>query len=132
VTIPESTISGSGRIESIQILRFAAGLGAYQNWTARPVFYATELTYPETLRNFGLADALSMMALLLFPIADAFFRTTDQRSRTLAIAYFLYLVMCFSNPNLLSSMGMLILAILVANIFPGCDREARSTVRGLS
>jgi hypothetical protein len=110
-------------------LLFGHGLGAYETWSAGPYFYVTELTYPEMVRNFGLIGALVMLALLLFPIANAFFAQAGRRERTLAVAYFLYLAMCVSNPNLFSSMGMLILAGLLANIFLARDREMRAAQR---
>jgi hypothetical protein len=103
-------------------LLFGQGLGAYHNWSTG-YFFITELTYLEMTRAFGLIGALAMMALLLFPVAYAFFVQTSRRERSLAVAYFLYLVMCASNPNLFSSMGVLILAALVANIFQMRDSE---------
>ena len=108
-------------------LLFGQGLGAYRIWSGRPFeqfTYISELTYFEILRNFGLIGAMAMMGLLLFPTAIAML---DWRPRdiSLAIAWLLYLVMCFSNPNLFSSMGILILAVLMANIFQERNREAR-------
>jgi hypothetical protein len=103
-------------------LLLGQGLGAYHNWSTG-YFFITELTYLEMTRAFGLIGALAMMALLLFPVAYAFFVQTSRRERSLAVAYFLYLVMCASNPNLFSSMGVLILAALVANIFQMRDSE---------
>jgi hypothetical protein len=113
-------------------LLFGQGLGAYETWSAERYFYITELTYLEMVRNFGLIGALVMMALLLFPITDAFFAQAGRRERALAVAYFLYLVMCISNPNLFSSMGILILAILLANIFQMPDRGISALKRGFS
>ena len=69
--------------------------------------------------------ALVMLALLLFPVANALFSQASRREGALAVAYLLYLMMCASNPNLFSSMGMLILAILLANIFLARDRGCR-------
>jgi hypothetical protein len=46
------------------------------------------------------------------------------------MAYFLYLVMSASNPILFSSMGILILAILVANDFQRREREDLSPMPG--
>jgi hypothetical protein len=113
-------------------LLFGQGLGAYETWSAVSYFYITELTYLEMVRNFGLIGALVMLALLLFPIANAFFTQVSPRERALAVAYFLYLVMCISNPNLFSSMGILILAILLANIFQARERELRAVKREFS
>jgi hypothetical protein len=68
------------------------------------------------IRNFGLIGGLAMMAMLLFPIAHAFTARATRQQRALAVAFFLYLVMCASNPNLFCSLGRMILAVLVANI----------------
>jgi hypothetical protein len=102
-------------------LVFGQGLGAYQAWNAKgTVSYITELTYLELIRNFGMFGAAVMMGLLLWPVAAAFFgskvisRLDVRRDRALAIAWFLYLLMCATNPNLFSSMGILILAALLS------------------
>jgi hypothetical protein len=115
-------------------LLFGQGLGAYENWTdgIHQFYFVTELTYLEMVRNFGLIGALVMLGLLLFPIANAFFVQTSKRERSLAVAYLLYLVMCATNPNLFSSMGMLILAVLVANIFQSRDREFAAAQREIA
>jgi hypothetical protein len=112
-------------------LLLGQGLGAYQFWSARGYsFYVTELTYLEMIRNFGLIGAGIMMAMLLLPVAHAFTGGASRRERALAVAYFLYLVMCASNPNLFCSLGMLILAILVANI--ALDPRSDGRVRNLA
>jgi len=108
-----------------EILVFGQGLGAYQYWSALGrEFYTSELTYLEMIRNFGLIGAAAMMLMLLYPLAHAFTAAASRRERALAVAYFLYLAMCISNPNLFSSMGMLILAAIVANIALSRDQPA--------
>jgi hypothetical protein len=107
-------------------LLFGQGLGAYQIWSGKPFeqfAYVTELTYLEMLRNFGLIGAIVMMGLLLFPMGMAFLGRSA-KDISLAIAWLLYLIMCVSNPNLFSSMGILILAVLMANIFQERNSEA--------
>lgn len=92
------------------------GLGAYQYWSSRGRnFYISELTYLEMIRNFGLFGAAAMMTLLLTPVSFAFV-AGGQRDRALAVSYALYLVMCVTNPNLFSSMGILILSVLLADV----------------
>ncbi len=99
-------------------LFFGHGLGAYDFWEARAEhFYISELTYFELVRNFGLFGALIMSALLIFPIVYAVLIRPDFPEKHVVIGYGLYLIMCASNPNLFSSMGILILAMMVANIF---------------
>jgi hypothetical protein len=112
-------------------LLLGQGLGAYHFWSARGYsFYVTELTYLEMIRNFGLIGAIVMMAMLFLPVAHALTVRASRRERALAVAYFLYLVMCASNPNLFCSLGMLILAILVANI--ALDGNTNKPARSLA
>jgi hypothetical protein len=59
--------------------------------------------------------------LLLLPVENAFLQSGRQEC-SLAIAWLLYLVICFSNPNLFSSMGLLIYCVLLANVFLRRDR----------
>lgn len=103
-------------------LLFGQGLGVDYNWSARGKFFLTELTYLELIRNFGVFGGLIIMALLVLPLTSAIFLPTSRRNKALALAWFLYLVMSASNPILFSSMGILILAGLIANILPLPDR----------
>lgn len=97
-------------------LLFGRGLSAYAFWSARGRdFYISELTYLEMVRNFGLIGAAVMAVLLVTPVVFAF-ASGPVRERALAVAYALYLLTCATNPNLFSSMGILILAVLVANL----------------
>lgn len=99
-------------------LLFGQGLGAYHYWEAKGTyFYVSELTYLELIRNFGAFGAMLMLGLLLFPLLYAFvlYRSFDEKH--IIIGYAFYLVMCISNPNLFSSMGILILSVVLANIF---------------
>ncbi len=100
------------------VLAFGQGLGAYHYWSAKGLDnFVSELTYLELIRNFGLAGAALMLALVLVPVVHAFRGQRTRREHALAAAYFLYLVMCASNPNLFCSMGILILSALMANIY---------------
>jgi hypothetical protein len=105
------------------ILWLGQGLGVNYDWTARGQFFITELTYFEVVRSFGLPGGIIMFGLLLLPLASAILAPTSRRDKALAVGYFLYLVMSFSNPILFSSMGTLILSGLVANIFLARGRE---------
>lgn len=99
-------------------LIFGQGLGAYHYWEAKGKYsFVTELTYLEVVRSFGLIGGVVMMSLLLFPLAFAFLRTRPYPERHIVVGYGFYLIMCASNPNFFSSMGMLILAIVLANMF---------------
>lgn len=112
-------------------LLFGRGLGAYQAWEARggAYYFVSELTYLELLRNFGVFGGLVMSALLLFPLLYAFVINTSFNQKHIVVGYAFYLLMCISNPNLFSSMGILILGILLANIFLFDSAYRRATVR---
>lgn len=111
-------------------LLFGRGLGAYETWSAKGFSFITELTYFEMVRNFGLLGAVPLMILLLLPVAYAFIDGPRQE-RSFAIAWLVYLAICASNPNLFSSMGVLIFSVLLANAFLRRDR-ARETKREVS
>lgn len=104
--------------EKPRSLLFGDGLGAYDYWQARgSVQYISELTYLEVVRNFGVFGGVVMLGLLVFPLVYACFGGRAFHGRHIVLGYAFYLVMCASNPNLFSSMGILILAILVSNVF---------------
>lgn len=106
-------------------LLFGQGLGAYSYWAAKGFhFYITELTYFEVIRNFGLLLGAVMFLLLLYPLIHAFLLYPNYIEKHIVIGYFYYLVMCATNPNMFSSMGMLILAVIVANLFINRDSVA--------
>jgi hypothetical protein len=95
-----------------------SGLGAWQFWEAKGAsYFISELTFLEMIRNFGLFGALLMGALLAYPVVHAFAMRRSRAERHLVIAWAFYLLMCVSNPNLFSSMGILILSVLIANLF---------------
>ncbi len=98
-------------------LLFGQGLGAYVAMESRGYVYVTELTYLEVIRNFGLFGAAIMFSLLLFPVWHAFANNRSHAEKAIAMGYTAYLVMCISNPNMFSSMGVLILSIMLGNIF---------------
>jgi hypothetical protein len=100
------------------ILLFGQGLGSY--FFATGFGYTTsitELTYLEFIRNFGLPVAVIYFGMLLYPLVklrDKAFAGVHY----LLLAYGCYLLICLSNPLLLSSSGMLILAIVLYTVFP--------------
>jgi hypothetical protein len=105
-------------LEDGRTMLVGQGLGSYRYWDARgSYFYISELTYFEMLRNFGFFGALAMLVLITFPLLYAFVINRRYPDRHLIVAYGFYLLMCASNPNLFSSMGILILSIVLANIF---------------
>jgi hypothetical protein len=106
--------------EDPNILLFGQGLGAFHNWEGRGSIPVTELTYHEMLRNFGIFGTIIMMILLLFPILHAFLLNRQFKEKAIIIAYVGYLIMSASNPLMFSSMGTLILSIILYMIYrPG-------------
>lgn len=103
--------------DNTSVLLFGQGLGAHHEWSERSYLFVTELTYHETIRNFGLVGATVMFALLLFPVYYAFFRRRHFKGGAVVLGYVGYLVMCASNPLLFSSMGTLILSMILALIY---------------
>lgn len=94
---------------------FGQGLGVEIFWPAKDgVNFLSELTYFELIRNFGIFGAITILYLLLKQTMLAF-NSFDQKY--LAISFFGFLGLCFSNPNLFNSNGMLIFTILTANNF---------------
>jgi hypothetical protein len=114
-------------------LLFGQGLGAYYPWTisGRPKFeltgenfyFNTELTYAELVRYSGLLGALVVMALLLFPVANGVFGSTNARRRALGLGFMAYLCMSATNPMLFSSTGMLCFSVLLAETFGSSERS---------
>ena len=99
-------------------LLLGRGLGAYDFWGAKGQYYfISELTYFELIRNFGIVGAGVMLLLILFPVIYAFVINPSFREKHIVGAYGFYLLACFSNPNMFSSMGTLILSVILANIF---------------
>jgi hypothetical protein len=123
-------------------LLFGQGLGAYYRWsssglpnfesTGANFYFITELTYLEMVRSFGLVGAAVMLLLLLYPVWRAFIVGSDRRRQALAVGYLTYLGMCAANPLLFSSLGILILAAILADTFLAEDRSGRTALRSQS
>jgi hypothetical protein len=98
-------------------LWFGQGLGASffsTAWGTRVTL--TEVTYLEIIRNYGLILAPIFYFLILYPLRVL----TDAGQRVdhyVFLAYAAYLYICSGNPLLLSSTGMLVLAIVLVKTF---------------
>jgi len=98
-------------------LLFGQGLGASffsTAWGTRVTL--TEVTYLEFIRNYGLMLAPIFYFLILYPLR----MLADPEARAdhyLFLAYGAYLYMCSGNPLLLSSSGMLVLAVVLVKTF---------------
>jgi hypothetical protein len=101
---------------NVPTLLLGQGLGSYFNTTARGSLSLTELTYMEFVRNYGLVVASVFFGLLLYPLWSLS-KLRYRESHYIFLAYFGYLVMCITNPLLVSSSGMLILAVVLYKVF---------------
>jgi len=97
-------------------LIFGSGLGAFDQWTEKGFTYITELTYLEIIRNFGIILGGGMILLLVYPIIYTFVLHRSYNEKNIILGYLSYLVMCIANPNLFSSMGIMFLGVIMANI----------------
>lgn len=100
-------------------LIFGQGLGSYTYWPSRnnSFYYITEHTYLEIIRNFGVFMGGFLFILMLYPVFITIYSKKIFIERSIIIAYIFYLVMSATNPLFFSSLGMLILSVIVANIF---------------
>jgi hypothetical protein len=108
-------------------LWFGQGFGASffsRAWGAQVSL--TELTYLEIIRNYGLLLSPLLFFLILYPLkalADPEFRTDHY----LFLGYLSYLYLCIGDPLLLSSSGMLVLAIVLVKVFCNSTQISRSS-----
>jgi hypothetical protein len=108
-------------------LWFGQGFGASffsRAWGAQVSL--TELTYLEILRNYGLLLSPLLFFLILYPLkalTDSEFRTDHY----LFLGYLGYLYLCTGDPLLLSSSGMLILAIVLVKVFCNSTQLSRAS-----
>ena len=81
-------------------------------------YFLTELTYFEVIRNFGLFLGLLMLVMLVYPIFKTFkLKKHALLQKHIAVAYAFLSNNVFTNPNLFSSMGILILCIVLSGIY---------------
>jgi hypothetical protein len=98
-------------------LVFGQGLGASFFSTALGTRVSvTELTYVEFIRVYGVILACVFYFLLLYPLR--MLRNPEVRTdHYLLLGYVGYLYLCTANPLLMSSSGMLVLAIVLVKTF---------------
>lgn len=97
------------------ILLFGQGLGSYFNSNLRGYVSVSELTYFEFIRRFGLILSLFIFGMLLYPVLKL--RNKNNHNHYIFISYGFYLVICFANPFLMSSTGMLFLTLVLYKTF---------------
>lgn len=100
-------------------LVFGQGLGSEVFWNAKNSYlHLSELTYFEIYRNFGLFGGTLILGGVLSPIyIYSKLKLNDELSRNILIAYIFYLIMCFTNPNYFSSLGMSCLIIIYSTFY---------------
>ncbi len=100
-------------------LVFGQGLGSEVFWNAKNSYlHLSELTYFEIYRNFGLFGGTLIFGGVLSPIyIYSKLKLNDELSRNILIAYIFYLIMCFTNPNYFSSLGMSCLIIIYSTFY---------------
>jgi hypothetical protein len=98
------------------IFLFGQGLGSYFSTSMRGFTSITELTYFEFIRRFGLVLSLVIFMMLFYPLNKLRLKKYYS-DHYIFIAYFLYLIICFSNPFLMTSTGMLLLSLVLYKTF---------------
>lgn len=97
------------------VLLFGQGLGSYFNST-RGYVSNSELTYLELIRRFGAILSIIIFSMLLYPLSKLRVKKFHNE-HYLFLSYFFYLIMCFTNPLLMSSTGMLLLSLVLVKTF---------------
>jgi hypothetical protein len=102
--------------EDPHVFLFGQGLGSYFDTSMRGYVSLTELTYFEFIRRFGILLSTIVFIMLLYPLSKLFMRKYHS-AHYIFISYLIYLIMCYSNPLLMSSTGMLVLSIVLYYTF---------------
>lgn len=97
-------------------LLLGQGLGAPFNSTMRGFVTISELTYMELLRSYGVLFGVPMLLALVYPL-ERLARYRWKSVGFLYLGYAMYLYLCTANPFLVSSSGMLVLSIALAQTF---------------
>ena len=112
-------------------LLIGQGLGAVFNSTEYGYTSVTELTYLDMLRSYGILFAAPLLFCLLYPLV-CLTRHSRRSEQFLYLGYASYLVICITDPYLMSSSGMLVLSIVVAKTFsaPPVERATATLAEG--
>lgn len=98
-------------------LIFGDGLGSYVYWDAKG-FHSqlSELTFLELFRNFGMFGGLIFLGMIFVPFY-LYNQKNNLKNKSIAYAYLAFLISNFFNPNLLNSIGVLVISILISDYF---------------
>jgi len=97
-------------------LLLGTGLGSSYNFTDSGYRTGTELTYMELLRSYGILFGVPMLFGLLYPL-ERLTRHGWKSIHYLYLGYAMYLYLCTADPMLISSTGMLVFSIILAQTF---------------
>lgn len=115
-------------LRNADVLLFGQGMGSYFD-SPRGLVSNSELTYLEIVRRFGIVLSIFIFGLLLYPFRKLML-SSYKDFHYIYIAYAMYLLMCFTNPLLLSSTGMLLLAFVLYVTFiedSGTDNKLKTS-----
>lgn len=90
------------------------GIGSEFFTSSRGNSSNTELTYFEIIRRLGIIFGIIQIFMMFFPIFYALLRKTA--NQWIFLSYFIYLLMCISNPFYFNSSGMLLLCFVLIEI----------------
>ena len=103
---------------NFKIILFGQGIGSYVFFKTRGSYdYISELTYLEIFRNYGLILGSILILILFYPFYLTYNNIKYYDNKFIIIAYGFYLFMCFSNPWLFSSIGILIVSIVYSMLY---------------
>lgn len=97
-------------------LLLGTGLGSSYNFTGSGYKTITELTYVELFRSYGIVFGIPMLFGLLYPL-ERLTRRGWKSIHYLYLGYAIYLYLCAADPFLISSTGMLVFSIVLAQTF---------------
>lgn len=108
----------SNIFSNLKTLIVGQGLGSYYFWLERGVWkFESEYTYLEIYRYYGLFLGSVLIFLIIYPLIKGFYLIRKYRDKHFLWAYMLYLIMSATNPLFFSSLGMLILSVIMANMY---------------
>lgn len=96
--------------ENIEKLIFGSGLGSsFYSYGRDEIVYATEMTYFEIIRIYGIILSSIIVAVLLYPLTKLI---KNKNLEWLFISYLAYLFIGGTNPLIMSSTGSLVLILV--------------------
>lgn len=104
------------------------GIGSYFDCMWRGKVSVSELTYFEMFRTYGIIMGSIYLIMLLYPLSNLL-KKDNKNNQYIYIAYLCYLMMCFVNPFLISSNGMIVLSVVLSMTFK-CGKKEKYLIKG--